>query len=78
MGNARLLATSDEAAPTATGYLAVGDVVVVNPGEMIPADGGILHGTAMIDQKTITGEGLPVRGRSAILCLPPPSCAKGK
>ena len=40
--------------------LAVGDVVVVNPGEMIPADGEILHGTAMIDQKTITGEGLPV------------------
>jgi Cu2+-exporting ATPase len=60
MGNARLLATSDEAAPTATGYLAVGDVVVVNPGEMIPADGEIFYGTAMIDQKTITGEGLPV------------------
>ena len=40
--------------------LTVGDVVVVYPGEMIPADGEILHGTAMIDQKTITGEGLPV------------------
>jgi E1-E2 ATPase len=40
--------------------LAVGDAVVVYTGEMIPADGEILHGTAMIDQKTITGEGLPV------------------
>jgi Cu2+-exporting ATPase len=40
--------------------LVVGDAVVVYSGEMIPADGEILHGTAMIDQKTITGEGLPV------------------
>ncbi len=40
--------------------LVVGDEVVVYPGEMIPVDGEILHGTALIDQKTITGEGLPV------------------
>jgi cation transport ATPase len=40
--------------------LAVGDVVAVYPGEMIPVDGEILRGDATIDQKTITGEGLPV------------------
>jgi cation transport ATPase len=40
--------------------LAAGDMVVVYPGEMIPADGEILQGIAMIDQKTITDEGLPV------------------
>ncbi len=40
--------------------LAVGDQVVVYPGEMIPVDGEIVDGHAMIDQKTITGEGLPV------------------
>jgi Cu2+-exporting ATPase len=38
----------------------VGDFVVVYPGEMIPVDGQIIEGQAMIDQKTITGEGLPV------------------
>jgi Cu2+-exporting ATPase len=44
--------------------LEVGDLVVVYPGEMIPADGEIIDGHATIDQKTITGEGLPVvRGR---------------
>jgi Cu2+-exporting ATPase len=44
--------------------LAVGDIVVVYPGEMIPVDGEILEGHATIDQKTITGEGLPVsRGK---------------
>jgi heavy metal translocating P-type ATPase len=40
--------------------LAIGDQVVVYPGEMIPVDGEIIDGHAMIDQKTITGEGLPV------------------
>jgi len=40
--------------------LAIGDEVVVYPGELIPVDGEIIDGHAMIDQKTITGEGLPV------------------
>jgi len=40
--------------------LAVDDLVVVYPGEMIPVDGEIIEGQATIDQKTITGEGLPV------------------
>ncbi len=41
-----------------------GDLVVVYPGEMIPVDGEVVDGDAMIDQKTITGEGLPVsRGK---------------
>src|SRR6516162_7983976 len=44
--------------------LVVGDLVVVYPGEMIPVDGEIVEGFATIDQKTITGEGLPVtRGK---------------
>ena len=37
-----------------------GDLVVVYPGEMISVDGEIVEGHATIDQKTITGEGLPV------------------
>jgi heavy metal translocating P-type ATPase len=40
--------------------LVVGDEVVVYPGEIIPVDGEIIDGHAMIDQKTITGEGLPI------------------
>jgi Cu2+-exporting ATPase len=40
--------------------LAEGDLVVIYPGEMIPVDGEIIDGQATIDQKTITGEGLPV------------------
>ncbi len=40
--------------------LAIGDEVVIYPGEIISVDGEIIDGHAMIDQKTITGEGLPV------------------
>jgi Cu2+-exporting ATPase len=40
--------------------VAVGDQVMVYPGEMIPVDGEVVEGTALIDQKTITGESLPV------------------
>ena len=38
----------------------VGDSVVVYPGELIPVDGIVLKGKAMVDQKTITGESQPV------------------
>jgi heavy metal translocating P-type ATPase len=44
----------------AASEVAVGDIVVVYHGEMIPVDGEIIDGRALIDQKTITGESLPV------------------
>jgi Cu2+-exporting ATPase len=40
--------------------LEAGDTIIVYPGEMIAVDGEVLEGTALIDQKTITGESLPV------------------
>ncbi|MBV8550240.1 MAG: cadmium-translocating P-type ATPase [Acidobacteriaceae bacterium] len=40
--------------------LVTGDSVVVHSGEMIPVDGEVLGGCGTIDQKTITGESLPV------------------
>ncbi|MBT2441963.1 cadmium-translocating P-type ATPase [Streptomyces sp. ISL-36] len=39
--------------------LRVGDIVLVRPGERLPADGTVLHGTSDVDQATITGESLP-------------------
>ena len=38
--------------------LVVDDAVVIYPGEMVPVDGEIIDGQALLDQKTITGEGL--------------------
>ncbi len=40
--------------------LAVGDVVLVRPGERVGADGQVLDGVSEVDQASITGEPLPV------------------
>ena len=40
--------------------LAVGDEIVVRPGESIPADGIISEGTTSVDESAITGESIPV------------------
>ncbi|MEU2544285.1 heavy metal translocating P-type ATPase [Streptomyces roseolus] len=48
---------TEEAVPA--GSLAVGDVVLVRPGERIGADGRVLDGASDVDQATITGEPLP-------------------
>jgi heavy metal translocating P-type ATPase len=45
---------------TPASELTVGDLVVVHPGETILVDGDILEGQAIVDQKTITGESLPI------------------
>ncbi|MEU9207694.1 heavy metal translocating P-type ATPase [Streptomyces sp. NPDC048415] len=40
--------------------LAVGDTILVRPGERVGADGRVLDGASEVDQATITGEPLPV------------------
>ncbi|WP_050526711.1 heavy metal translocating P-type ATPase [Pseudorhodobacter aquimaris] len=39
--------------------LAVGQVIVVRPGDRIPADGNIVSGTSGVDESPVTGESVP-------------------
>jgi heavy metal translocating P-type ATPase len=41
--------------------LAPGDLIVVRAGEIVPVDGVVAAGTAVLDEATLTGESLPVR-----------------
>ncbi len=40
--------------------VAVGDLILVRPGQSIPVDGEITEGTSSIDESALTGESLPV------------------
>jgi heavy metal translocating P-type ATPase len=58
----RLTGDTEETVPTAS--LAVGDLLLVRPGERIGADGRVTDGTSEVDQATITGESVPVVKRT--------------
>ncbi|WP_330308437.1 MULTISPECIES: heavy metal translocating P-type ATPase [unclassified Streptomyces] len=54
------LGTDGGEAAVSVEELAVGDTILVRPGERIGADGRVLDGASDVDQATITGEPLPV------------------
>jgi cation-transporting P-type ATPase D len=49
-GSERVLAASE---------LRIGDLVVIRPGDRVPADGTVVAGSSDVDQSSITGEPLP-------------------
>jgi heavy metal translocating P-type ATPase len=40
--------------------IAIGSIIVVKPGEIIPADGMVMQGTSRIDESALTGESMPL------------------
>ncbi|MGL4254764.1 MAG: HAD-IC family P-type ATPase, partial [Microbacterium sp.] len=49
-----------ESVEVASSELGLGDVVIVEAGELIPGDGDIIAGIATVDESAITGESAPV------------------
>jgi Cd2+/Zn2+-exporting ATPase/Cu+-exporting ATPase len=43
-----------------TNEVAAGEIIIIRPGERIPADGVVIKGHSFVDQSSITGESLPV------------------
>lgn len=57
---ARVLRDGEEV-EVAVQALAIGDVMVVRPGEKIPTDGVIVQGESYINESLVTGESVPVK-----------------
>lgn len=51
---------TDEIKVVPSSQLRKGDLFVCEPGDVVPADGEIVHGLASIDESAITGESAPV------------------
>jgi potassium-transporting ATPase ATP-binding subunit len=58
MGRKRMPDGTTQEVPSS--QLALGDLVVVAAGEVIPADGDVIEGIASVDESAITGESAPV------------------
>jgi K+-transporting ATPase ATPase B chain len=58
----RLLAPNRDAAyvPGPSSWLRAGDLVLVEAGETIPADGDVIEGVASVNESAVTGESAPV------------------
>jgi len=57
--------------------LVVGDVVLVKPGEKVPADGTIERGAAHVDESLISGESVPVAKRAGDAVVAGSVCVDG-
>ncbi|KAF5249352.1 hypothetical protein FANTH_5433 [Fusarium anthophilum] len=44
-----------------TELLETGDIVIIRPGDKIPADGILVRGTTFVDESMVTGEAMPVQ-----------------
>lgn len=56
---AKLLKEDGSEAEVDAGNLSAGQIILIRPGENIPADGVVLEGASAVNEATITGESIP-------------------
>ena len=52
-----------------TELIEVGDVVILRPGDKIPADGNVVSGESYVDESMITGEAMPIQKKKGSTLL---------
>jgi Cu+-exporting ATPase len=52
-----------------TELIEVGDVVILRPGDKIPADGTVTHGESYLDESMVTGEAMPILKKKGMLLM---------
>ncbi|RDW73072.1 p-type ATPase-like protein [Coleophoma cylindrospora] len=52
-----------------TELIQVGDIVILRPGDKIPADGTVTRGETHVDESMVTGEAMPVQKRKGNLLI---------
>jgi len=52
-----------------TELLQVGDIVILRPGDKIPADGTVTSGESYVDESMVTGEAMPLQKRKGSLLI---------
>lgn len=62
---ARILKDGEEKTIPAQ-QIAVGDILVVKPGESVPTDGVIIEGSSSVNEAPVTGESLPVEKKKGM------------
>lgn len=53
----------------ATELIEVGDVVILGPGDKIPADGTVTRGESYLDESMVTGEAMPILKKKGALLM---------
>ncbi|MCJ1372667.1 hypothetical protein MMC20_003892 [Loxospora ochrophaea] len=52
-----------------TELIQVGDIVILRPGDKIPADGIVTHGQSYVDESMVTGEAMPIMKHKGSLLM---------
>jgi len=52
-----------------TDLLEIGDVVILKPGDKVPADGKVISGESYVDESMVTGEALPIYKNNQMVLL---------
>lgn len=60
-------ATEERVIPTE--LIQVGDIVILRPGDKIPADGTVTNGESYVDESMVTGEAMPFQKRKGNLLI---------